>query len=120
MNTVLPLRVTLLVMDRFPEQAPDLIRRIFRAYWAEDRDLADSGTIAALAVESGLDGPALVEETKLPAVKEALRKATEAARDAGVFGAPSFVVHADEPRLYWGSDRLAMAAAAAAGDERLY
>lgn len=47
------------------------------------------------------------------AVKDALRASTDAAIDAGVFGVPSFVVHASDnthggDKLFWGLDALPM------------
>ena len=51
-------------------------------------------------------------------IKTALHESTAGAGQAGVFGVPTFVVHTPErgPLLYWGADRLRLAAAAAAGD----
>lgn len=96
---------------------PALVGRIFTAFWAEDRDISAPPVLAALASEVGLDGPALVEQAKTPAVKQALFAATERAQAAGVFGAPTFVVHRPdgERSLYWGGDRMFLAAQAAAG-----
>ena len=53
-----------------------------------------------------------------PEIKAALATSTAAAEAAGVFGVPTFVVrHASAaPQLYWGADRLTLAAAAAGGD----
>ena len=62
------------------------------------------------AVEAGLDGAAIADATRDPSVKLALRTATEAASERGVFGVPTFAV-GDE--LFWGDDRLPDAAARA-------
>jgi 2-hydroxychromene-2-carboxylate isomerase len=122
MNSVLALRVTLAARAHETPAGRALVHRLFRAYWAEDQDLADPAVVAALATEVGLDGPGLVAAAGTPEVKEALRSATQAAVDAGVFGAPTFIVHPEgrPPELFWGADRLVMAARAAAGDQRLW
>jgi 2-hydroxychromene-2-carboxylate isomerase len=120
MNTVLALRATLVARTLDPEKARVFTHRIFRAYWGEDRDIADPSVIAALAGEVGLDGQAIIEATSHPEIKDALKSETEAAKEAGVFGAPTFVVHLpnNERALYWGADRLEVAALAASGDAR--
>lgn len=120
MKTTMPLRVTLLVEDDAAMRR--LALRIFRAYWAEDQDISSDEVVAALCDEVGLDGAALVEASKAPAAKQALFDATSAAVEAGVFGAPTFIVHHPDraPSLYWGADRLQLAALAAAGDERAF
>lgn len=90
--------------------APDDARRplidaLFDATWgdAEEKGIGDPAVVAAAADRAGLDGPALVERTREPAIKDALRANTEAAIAAGVFGVPSLRV-GDE--LFWGLDSL--------------
>jgi len=120
MNTVLALRMTLLARAHETAQGRQFVHRVFRAYWAEDLDISQGEVLAKIASECGLDGPALVEGASAPDIKAALKTCTQDAVEAGVFGAPTFVVHGDEgPNLYWGADRLAMAARAAAGDTRV-
>lgn len=120
MNTVLPLRATIAV-EQSGADARAFAHRIFKAFWAEDRDISDPATVASLAKELGMDGIALLERASTQAVKDSLRKNTDDAATAGVFGAPTFVVHTptDEPALYWGGDRIELAALAARGDERV-
>jgi 2-hydroxychromene-2-carboxylate isomerase len=100
MNTVKALRMVLELPD---EQRPALIHPIFRALWADDRDLADDAVLAEIASSAGLDGPALVAGTQDPTVKERLKAATDEAVKAGLCGAPSFLV---DDLLFWGQDRL--------------
>ncbi|MBZ0231239.1 MAG: 2-hydroxychromene-2-carboxylate isomerase, partial [Deltaproteobacteria bacterium] len=112
MRTVAPLRLTLLAGEA---AAPRLAERIFRAYWVEDQDIADAAVLRALAADAGVD-PALVDRTNEPGVKQALVDATRAAREAGVFGAPTCVVHGPGgPHLFWGQDRLELVDAALRG-----
>jgi len=121
MRTTLPLRVTLASGCLASAEGRALAHAFFRAYWAEDRDISDPGEVAAICDGHGFDGAALVEAAGAPEGKQALFDATERAVACGVFGAPTFVVHTPEgPELFWGSDRAAWAAHAAAGDRRLW
>jgi 2-hydroxychromene-2-carboxylate isomerase len=73
----------------------------FRAYWAEDRDIADDGVLRELV---GAEADDVMARTQDPAVKKELLDATQAAVAAGVFGAPTWVV--DGKELFWGQDRI--------------
>ncbi len=74
---------------------------VFRAAWADGRDVSSPEGLAAVASEAGLDGAALV--TAAPDFKAALLKQTQEAIDRGAFGAPACFV-GDE--LFIGNDRL--------------
>ncbi len=76
---------------------------IFRAYFAEGRDIADTTVVLELAAKVGADKTALEAGMGDPAIKDRLRAETDAAVAAGVFGAPWIVVDG-EP--FWGADRL--------------
>jgi 2-hydroxychromene-2-carboxylate isomerase len=76
---------------------------LLAAVWAQERDIADPATLAAIAGERGLAGEDLLAAAGEPAAIAAYQSNTEAAIAAGVFGAPTFVV-GDE--LFWGQDRL--------------
>jgi 2-hydroxychromene-2-carboxylate isomerase len=85
-----------------PEDRRDGFReRTFRAFWAEDRDIADDAVLEELVGQGGHEALA---RTQGPAVKKALVDATQGAVAAGVFGAPTWVV--DGKELFWGQDRL--------------
>jgi 2-hydroxychromene-2-carboxylate isomerase len=73
----------------------------FRAYWAEDRDIADDAVLRELV---GAEADDVMARTQDPAVKKELVDATQAAVAAGVFGAPTWVV--DGKELFWGQDRI--------------
>jgi 2-hydroxychromene-2-carboxylate isomerase len=70
-------------------------------------DLSLPAEVAAAAADAGLDGAAALEAARDPAVKQALRDATDAAFARGVFGVPTVAVG---DRLFWGDDRLEEAA----------
>jgi len=74
---------------------------LFRAAWAEERDISDKAVVGAIAREVGL---ARVADALDGAwAKAELKNRTEAASARGVFGVPTFVV-GDE--LFWGHDRM--------------
>jgi 2-hydroxychromene-2-carboxylate isomerase len=81
----------------------------FRRAFAYGDDLAIPENVLDAADRSGLDPGAADEATGDPAIKLALRTATEAAAARGVFGVPAVAI-GDE--LFWGDDRLEDAAAA--------
>lgn len=80
----------------------------FRAAFRQGRDLGVPEHVLAVAGEVGLDPRAVENATGDPAVKTALRAATDGAHGRGVFGVPTVVVGGE---LYWGDDRLDEAAA---------
>lgn len=95
LRTVAPLRVMI--------QEPATTPHLYRAAWAEDRNIGDPEVLAAVLDEHGFDGAALVAGTQDPAVKAQLVANTSRAVQAGVCGAPSFLV---DGVLFWGQDRL--------------
>ncbi|MEZ4402060.1 MAG: DsbA family protein [Kofleriaceae bacterium] len=111
LRTVTALRVTLLA----GADTSALVARVFHAAWAEDRDVGDPAVLGAILDELGMDR-GLVDAAAAPASKQALVDATVAAAAAGVFGAPTTIVHgAGGPLTFWGQDRLDLVAAALRG-----
>ena len=78
-----------------------LSRAFLRAVWAEDRDISDAATIAAIVGECGHDAAALAPA--MDAAHEQYRANTALAMENGVFGAPFYVVNGER---FWGQDRL--------------
>jgi len=88
-----------------PEALRDRYRdAVFRAYWADDRDITDDAVLAACIGDEGAAREALTRATT-DEVKAELRRETEDAAARGVFGVPTFVV---ENELFWGQDRLGL------------
>ena len=86
--------------------APAAVRACFACIWEEGQDVSDPAGFAALCGRLGIaDAAALIEETE---AKEGLRRATEAAIAAGVFGVPTLRIGTE---LFWGVDALPMAEA---------
>jgi 2-hydroxychromene-2-carboxylate isomerase len=100
MNTVKALRAWL-ALDASRRNA--FREKTFRAYWAEDRDINDDAVLAEII---GPDGVDVLSKTQAPEIKKGLIEATQRAVDAGVFGAPTWVI--DGTDLYWGQDRIAL------------
>lgn len=75
---------------------------VLRAVWVEERNIADEATLATLLRERELP-PQRLEESQSQSVQERYEANTRAAIDAGVFGAPSYVVDGE---IFWGQDRL--------------
>jgi 2-hydroxychromene-2-carboxylate isomerase len=85
-----------------PAAAMAITGAILAACWAQERNMADEKVLTELLVEQGLP-PALLEQSHSQAVQERYETYTQAAIDAGVFGAPSYVVDGE---IFWGQDRL--------------
>ncbi len=82
--------------------AMKLTAAIACAVWAEQRNIADAATLAELLQAQGLPASRL-DAAKEPEVQQAYEAYTAQALDAGVFGAPTFVIDGE---LFWGQDRL--------------
>jgi 2-hydroxychromene-2-carboxylate isomerase len=95
-----------------PEAAEAFARAAFAAAFAQCADLGDLGVLQSAADRAGLPGHALPAGIADPAVKAALRAATDAAIALGVRGVPT--LHTDDGRLLFGDDRLEEALSAPA------
>jgi 2-hydroxychromene-2-carboxylate isomerase len=82
------------VACRFAGEAwlPEFVRAVYRANFAEDRDIADPAEIEGCLDALGQPGKKRLEEAQ-----------GQRAVERGIFGAPSFVVAGE---LFWGNDRL--------------
>jgi 2-hydroxychromene-2-carboxylate isomerase len=83
-------------------QAMRLTGAIGAAVWVQERNIADETTLAQLLDECGLPA-SLLALSKSDDVQARYAANTQAAMDAGVFGAPTYGV---EGELFWGQDRL--------------
>jgi 2-hydroxychromene-2-carboxylate isomerase len=76
---------------------------LLRAVWAEERNIADAGTLAAIASEQEFDARSLAERAGAADIGQRYDALTKEAIDRQVFGAPTYI-YRDEP--FWGQDRL--------------
>jgi 2-hydroxychromene-2-carboxylate isomerase len=84
------------------EAAMKLCTAVFGAVWAQERNIADEAVLAELLAECGLPAQRLAQSRE-PAAQERYEANTQKAIDAGVFGAPSYVIDGE---IFWGQDRL--------------
>ena len=96
-------RFVLAALEESVEAALDLVGALGRALWAEDRDIADPATLAAVATARGRDAAALAARAEAPDIATRYKVLTQEAIDRGVFGAPTYVCDGE---LFWGQDRL--------------
>ncbi|KAI9317370.1 thioredoxin-like protein [Zopfochytrium polystomum] len=100
-----------------------LTHRLYKAYWVENLNVSDPQVLLSLVSEVGLGpsafsvplGESLFSHESLV---KALTNATAAAVAQGAPGVPAFYLPKtsyNEPRLYWGGDRLHFVATALAG-----
>ena len=79
-----------------------LVQSVLRACWAEERDIAEDAVVRDCLEQAGFD-PALADSGLLSGA-ETYAANLEEAVNAGVFGAPFYVV--DSGQSFWGQDRL--------------
>ena len=84
------------------DAAMRLTGAVGRAIWMQERNVADDNVLTELIEENGLDASRL-GQSKQADVKVRYDENTRLAIDAGVFGAPSYVI---EGEIFWGQDRL--------------
>lgn len=76
---------------------------IMRAVWADEKNIADADTLAALAITCGHDGRELLKASETASVQSEYDRFTDEAIAANVFGSPWYVVDGEG---FWGQDRL--------------
>jgi 2-hydroxychromene-2-carboxylate isomerase len=81
----------------------DFIRAVYRANFAEDREISDPAVLATILEALHQPVATWLERAQSAEAKEQLRRNTEEAQRLGIFGAPTFVVGGE---LFWGNDRL--------------
>ncbi len=84
------------------EAAMNIGGAILSAVWSEQRNIADEKTLTELLHEQSLP-TACLEQAYSQAVHERYESYTQMAIEAGVFGAPSYVLAGE---IFWGQDRL--------------
>ena len=84
------------------EAAMSIAGAVMRAVWVEQRNIADEATLASLLAEQSLPA-ARLDDAHSQAAHERYEIDTQQAIEAGVFGAPSYVIDGE---IFWGQDRL--------------
>jgi 2-hydroxychromene-2-carboxylate isomerase len=107
--SLLPLRAALAAEEQ--GRLREFSRAAFARNFVEGEGLRRPADVVALASRCGLDGEAVLGRAGSDEIKHRLQGATEAAIALGVSGVPTVELG---DQLFWGDDRLAAAAAAAA------
>ena len=102
-NGLLAARVACLARATSERWLPEFVRAVFRANFAQDREIGDATELRSILDSLGQPGAQLVEQAQAPDNKQRLRDQTQRAVEVGIFGAPSFIVGEE---LFWGNDRL--------------
>ena len=104
-NTLTAARVALAALAE--GWGEEFSRAVYRAQFAEGRQIGSADVIGAIVRDLGRDA-AVLARAQSDAIKQELRAATEEAQRLGIFGAPSFIAGGE---LFWGNDRLEQALA---------
>ena len=104
-GTVAACRAFYSLDERDPQAARKLAKSLYRAYFADNRNIGDAATMLQVAQETGFDSSALASAIDDPRLKERVKGEVDAAIAAGVFGSPFFIADG-EP--FWGVDRIPM------------
>ena len=84
------------------DAAMKLCGAVLAAVWVQERDIADASVLQTILQEQGIAADRW-QAALAPAAQDAYMAYTRKAMDAGVFGAPSYVVDSE---IFWGQDRL--------------
>ena len=103
-NSLLASRVALAGLEA--GWGEDFSRAVYRAEFAEGRNIGDPAVIADIVQALGHDSAAALTRAQSDEIKARLRANTEEAQRLGIFGAPTFIAAGE---LFWGNDRLEQA-----------
>jgi 2-hydroxychromene-2-carboxylate isomerase len=98
-NPLLALRVASLPMSGEARRA--LVDGLFAATWGSGPGVTEPEVVASIARAAGLDGEQAVRDANSMEAKDRVRRQTEEAIAAGVFGVPAMLVDGE---LFWGLD----------------
>ncbi len=95
-------RMVLAVAARGEDPAA-FVGEVLADVWAREQDMSRPELVIAAAERAGLDADGLVDAARGEAIGAAYQDAIGQAIEAGVFGAPSYVLDGE---IFWGQDRL--------------
>ncbi len=95
----------------------DFSQRVFKACWAEDRNVSDHDVLMGILKEMGLDGARILKAADAQDIADRYLAHQQEAVEAGVFGSPSYIWKGE---VFWGQDRLDLLADALASDRDAY
>jgi 2-hydroxychromene-2-carboxylate isomerase len=106
-NSLQASRLALVGLDA--QWGEDFCRSVFRAEFAEGRQIDEPAVLSELLVALSVDPDPVFATAQTDEIKAKLQSQTEEALQLGIFGAPSFITMDGE--LFWGNDRLERAIA---------
>lgn len=109
-------RMVLAVAARGDDPA-GFIGEVLADVWAREQDMSRPDLVLAAAARAGLETDGLMEAAQNEAAAQAYQAAIAEAIEAGVFGAPSYVLDGE---IFWGQDRLDLLADALASGRAAY
>ena len=98
---LLAARVAIMAADE--PWCPDFVRAVFRANFAEDREISQPETIAEILARLGQPPRETIARAEAEGNKTRLREQNQIAVVEGNFGAPTMIAAGE---LFWGNDRL--------------
>ncbi len=98
---LLAARVAIMAADE--PWCPDFVRAVFRANFAEDREISQPETIAEILARLGQPPRETIARAEAEENKTRLREQNQIAVVEGIFGAPTMSAAGE---LFWGNDRL--------------
>ncbi|MEY4575754.1 MAG: hypothetical protein RL701_457 [Pseudomonadota bacterium] len=87
---------------------PKFIRSVFRANFAENREISEPTVLKELLSAQNLNPEAILESAQTPTNKQLLKDRNQQAIEQGIFGSPTWIAHNE---LFWGADRRTQAIA---------
>ncbi|MDQ6681575.1 MAG: 2-hydroxychromene-2-carboxylate isomerase [Pseudomonadota bacterium] len=84
------------------DAAMALAGKVLSGVWADQRNIADAPTLGAMLGECGLPARRL-DDAQDPAIQQRYDANTQKSIDAGIFGAPTYLIDGE---MFWGQDRL--------------
>ncbi|MEQ8664587.1 MAG: 2-hydroxychromene-2-carboxylate isomerase [Rhodospirillales bacterium] len=91
--------------DQDPAAAVAFAKAIYRAYFAEGRNVSEPDVVDGIAAALGHDAEAFAAGVTSPEIKDRLRQEVDASLARGVFGSPFVIVDGE---AFWGADRFWM------------
>jgi len=102
-NTLLLMRIAIVMQIKGDARFLEYCKAVFNAIWVESLNMTDHVVAAEVIGRAGFDAQALIALASEQSTKDALKAATQAAVDRGIFGAPTFFVG---EQMFWGQDRM--------------
>lgn len=103
LHTELAARLFYRFNDLDPQQGRDFAQSVFKAYFVEDRNIAQAEVLQSLCALQNMSADELTTLSSDSATRARLKAEVDMAEARGVFGSPFFIV---EGERFWGNDRL--------------